>query len=169
MANARFEFQYRTQGNPVLDQLPVEPNAVGFLSDPYCLQGHGKVRLSGSFDCLNEIQILPEGRRARFVMPTDCDASESTITQALLLDETWRVGAMYAQPNNADLYVPVQIKRITMPVNSDNTGAPLSDCTIRSACPKVDQNGANWSRSEVRDSEGKLQIVVEHALAKKMD
>ena len=169
MANARFQFRYRTHGKPVLDHLPVEPNAAGFLSDPYCLQGHGKVRLSGPFDCLDEIQILPEGRRARFVLPADCDATRSTITPTLLLDATWRVGAMYAQPNNADLYVPVQIKRITMPVNADNTGTSLSDCTIRSACPKVDQNGANWSRSEVRDSEGRLQIIVEDALAKKMD
>ena len=168
LANARFQFKYRMNGNPVLDHFQVDPNAEDSLGDPYCLQSEGQVRLSGPFDCLDDIQINSEGRQARFVLPPDSDAIGPTFTPALLLDATWRVGAMYAQPGNNDLFVPVHIKRITMPVHTDNSG-PLIECTIRSACPEVDQDCAYWSRSEVRDNKGRLQIVVEHAQARKMD
>ena len=72
--------------------------------------------------------------------------------------------------DNTDLYVPVHIKRITMPIHTLITRAiPLTDCTIRSARPEVDKDCAYWSRSEVRDCKGRLQIVVEHAQARKMD
>jgi malonyl CoA-acyl carrier protein transacylase/NAD(P)-dependent dehydrogenase (short-subunit alcohol dehydrogenase family)/acyl-CoA thioesterase FadM len=168
LANARFQFQYRMNGNPVLGHMPVDSGADNFLSDPYCSQNNGQVGLSGPFDCLDKIQIHSEGRQARFALPADCDATGPTVTPALLLDATWRVGAMYAQPNNTDLYVPVHIKRITMPVDADGTGRHLTDCIIRSARPEVDQDCAYWSRSEVRDCDGRLQIVVEHAQAKKM-
>ena len=169
LANARFQFQNGMSGNPILGDLALEPDANNFLSDPYCCQSHGPVSLSGPFDCLDEIQINSAGRQARFALPADYDVTGSTRTPALLLDATWRVGAMYTQPNNSDLYVPVHIKRITMPVDADITGGgPLANCTIRSARPEFDQDSAYWSRSEVRDCEGRLQIVVEQAQAQKM-
>ena len=169
LANARFQFKYRMNGYPVLGLMSVDPDSNDFLSDPYCSQQHGQVGLSGPFDCLEEIQINSEGRQARFVLPSDFDVTGPTVTPALLLDATWRVGAMFVQPGNTDLFVPVHIKRITMTVDPDNSAGPLTACTIRSACPEVDKDCAYWSRSEVHDAEGRLQIVVEHAQAKKME
>ena len=169
LANARFQFKYRMNGYPVLDLMSSDLGAEDFLRDPYCSKRHGQVGLSGPFDCLEEIQINSEGRQARFVLPTDFDVTGPTVIPALLLDATWRVGAMFVQPGNTDLFVPVHIKRITMTVDPDNSAGPLTECTIRSARPEVDQDCAYWSRSEVRDPEGRLQIVVEHAQARKME
>ena len=174
LASARIQFQY--QMNDTVGPFPAIPHTVDFLSDPYCSQGHGQVKLSGPFDCLDEIQIHSEGRQARFTWPSDADAMARTITPALLLDATWRVGAMYAQAHNLDLYVPVHIKRITMPlsINTDNTTAAnrmrnsWAVCTIRSSRPDVDQDRAFWGLSEARDSAGRLRLVVEHAQAKKL-
>ena len=101
--------------------------------DPYCDGVGGAVRLSGPFDCLREIEIGVDGRRARY------GASDQPISKripAMLLDAAWRVGAMYADVDvddlsgekhstdiSGDLYVPVRIGRMIIPVASDKRSA----------------------------------------------
>jgi hypothetical protein len=168
LAQARFRFHDAIDHIPELEPLPVASPTADPLLDPYCGPSNGLVKLSGPFDCLRDIRIENRGRQARFVPPTCCNKLGMPQTPALLLDATWRIGAMYAQPNNFDLFVPVHIKRITMPFAPGDSMQQLTDCTIRSIPPRVDRECAYWSRSEVRDSSGRLQIVVENATAKRM-
>ncbi len=168
LAQARLRFHDGIDCVHELGHLLADSRTVDSVSDPYCSQGNGLVKLSGPFECLHEILIDSRGRQARYATHACCNNPGSTQTPALLLDATWRLGAMYAQSNNGDLYVPVHIQRITLPVDPGNLMRQLTDCTIQSTPPKVDQDCANWNRSEVRDSRGRLQIVVENATAKRM-
>ncbi len=168
LAQARFRFHDVMDCATELVKFSSNSYTQNFLRDPYCSADAGRVNLSGPFECLQDIQIHRSGRQARFVMHDGNGNPQPTQTPALLLDATWRVGAMYAHPNSHELYVPVQIQRITLPVDPVNRKEPLNDCFILSTPPEIKQDFANWKRSEVHDSRGRLQLVVENAMAAKM-
>jgi acyl transferase domain-containing protein/NAD(P)-dependent dehydrogenase (short-subunit alcohol dehydrogenase family)/acyl-CoA thioesterase FadM len=136
------------------DHLPVP--------DPYCTD-HSAVSLSGLFDCLRDIQIGSAGRRARFNPNQLQDLSRSI--PALLLDAAWRVGAMYADSKRDQLFVPVKIRRMSLPLQTVVNAQDLSACRIVSTPPTVENRTAQWERTEVFDSTGQLKMVVEDASA----
>lgn len=136
------------------------------LRDPYCSGHRGDIELSGPFDCLRDIAIGPAGRHARF------DPGHSNLTStgipALVLDAALRVGAMYAVPGKNDLYVPVRIGHLVIPVGPRARSFSESTREIRSTAPRVEENHASWARSEVFDDDGVAGLVVEDAYASRL-
>lgn len=136
------------------------------VTDPYCDGRCKEVELTGPFDCVRDIEVGPAGRRARFV-PTVAHGCSGVIP-AMLLDSAWRVGAMYADPENDELYVPVRIQRVVVPVGSNAGITSASMLEIRSTAPKVDSGIAHWNRTEVYNKLGVVQLVVEDASASRL-
>ena len=101
--------------------------------DPYCDGRSRTVSLSGPFDCLSGIRIGRDGRRATL------DASGidrwSDQLPAMLLDATWRVGAMYSSAENNGLFVPVRIGHMIIPLVSHDCPRTEGGWEIRSAQP----------------------------------
>jgi hypothetical protein len=133
------------------------------LGDPYCSGRREDIVLSGPFDCVRDIAIGPAGRRARF------DPGQSPIAlnsiPALLLDAVLRVSAMYAVRGKSDLYVPVRIGRLVLPIGPHARSFSASPREIRATTPRV-ENGHVWcDRSAVLDENGAVGLVVEDAYA----
>jgi hypothetical protein len=137
-----------------------------FVSDPYCQGTHREIDLSGPFDCLGDIKIGAVGRRAKFAPDGNCTWSGDL--PALLLDAAWRVGAMYATSGNDQLFVPVQIGRMVIPVGEDVNCTSASGWEIRSTHPKPEGRDVYWDRTEVIDHDGMLRLVVENSFAKRI-
>lgn len=133
-----------------------------FVADPYCTGQGDRLELSGPFDCLRDIAIGPTGRRARFA--ADSHHGCSGVIPALLLDSAWRLGAMYAVPGKDELYVPVRIGRVVIPVGRSAT-EPMTDWEIRASAPQIENGKVRWKRTEVLNELGGLRLVVEDAFA----
>ena len=138
----------------------------GFVNDPYCDGRCSEVELSGPFDCIRDIAIGPIGRRARFVPNQTHDFSG--VIPAMLLDSAWRVGAMYAVPEKNELYVPVRIGRLVLPVGMNANACKTSDLEIRASTPRVENGNVRWDRTEVLNDIGALKLVVEDAFAARL-
>lgn len=131
--------------------------------DPYCDgQRTNLLDLTGPFDCVRDISIVSEGRQARF--SAELAQPNGEVIPAYLLDSAWRVGAMYAEQAGEELFVPVSIGRITLPLAGSGSD-PLSDWDIRTTAPRVEDGVACWDRTEAYDASGVLGLVVENALA----
>jgi NAD(P)-dependent dehydrogenase (short-subunit alcohol dehydrogenase family) len=128
---------------------------IQLVDDPYCRSGADDVRLSGPFDCLQDIAIDLSERRARFVADTSDWVSR---IPALLLDAAWRVGAMYAEPETDRLYVPVRVGRVVTRINYPGS---TTDCRIRSTAPTVNGDHVHWERTEVVDVSSNRVLIVE--------
>lgn len=168
LAQAKLRFNSRSEGvKPIAAaRSPVTSLAVpSTLTDPYCQMGSQDVSLSGPFDGLREIQIEATGRQACFRLPGDCPWP--TLTPALLLDAMFRVGAMYATASN-ELYVPVQIGRLVLPLMTHEDPALSERWTILSSSPRVDGRRVHWERTEAVDSSGRIRLVLEEAQASKL-
>jgi hypothetical protein len=136
------------------------------LCDPYCQTPDQIVDLSGHFDCLNNIEIGVHERRASFLPNHNCDWVGEI--PSLLLDATWRVGAMYSTLGGEDLFVPVQIDRMVLPVRANTPFTNASRWEIRSTNPQISGNQAHWGRTEVIDSKGQVRLLVENASASRI-
>ncbi len=136
------------------------------LRDPYCGGRREDVLLSGPFDCVRDIAIGASGRRARF------DPGQSPITSnsipALVLDAALRVGAMYAVSGKSDLYVPVRIGRLVVPIGPHARSFSASPREIRTTVPRVENGHARWDQSVVLDEDGAARLVVENAFAARL-
>lgn len=75
---------------------------------------------------------------------------------------------MYASSGTDDLFVPVQIGRIVMPVAVKVDSNSVSNWEIRSTGPRAESRFVRWDRTEVLSQDGKLQLTVEDALAKRL-
>ncbi len=137
-----------------------------FIDDPYCDGRCNDVELSGPFDCVRDIAIGPHGRRARFV-PNQAH-SVSGVIPALLLDSAWRVGAMYAIPGQEELYVPVRIERLVLPVGVNANESSASAWEIHTSAPRLESGRIRWDRTEVLDETGALKLIVENAYAMRL-
>ena len=84
---------------------------------------------------------------------------------ALVLDAALRVGAMYAVPGSNDLYVPVRMGRILVPVGPRASSFSAAPREIRATTPRVENGRVLCDRSEVLDESGFSRIVVADALA----
>jgi 3-oxoacyl-(acyl-carrier-protein) synthase/NAD(P)-dependent dehydrogenase (short-subunit alcohol dehydrogenase family)/acyl-CoA thioesterase FadM len=136
------------------------------LGDPYCSGRREDIALSGPFDCLRDIAIGPTGRRARFDPGQSPFASNSI--PALMLDAVLRVSAMYAVHGRSDLYVPVRIGRLVLPIGPHARSFSASPREIRATTPRV-ENGHVWcDRSAVLDENGAARLVVEDAYATRL-
>ena len=141
--------------------------ADGFsVNDPYCNGCHQDVQLSGPFDCIRDMVISPRGRHARIESDPTCEWPTSI--PSLLLDAAWRVGAMYANPTQEDLYVPLQIGRLVLPVGQDTRLQRASALEIRTTSPIVANGNARWERTEVVNENGEVQLCVENTLATRL-
>jgi hypothetical protein len=72
---------------------------------------------------------------------------------------------MYANANRDQLFVPVKIRRMSLPLQTVGNAQNLSACKIVSTPPTVENRTAQWKRTEVFDSAGHLKMVVEDASA----
>ncbi len=168
LAQARLRFSQRRQPLPSsLEPIvgTTDPSVLPAWIDPYCLSEEQEVSLSGPFDCLRDVQIGPQGRQALFRLPQGCPWP--THTPALLLDAAFRVGAMYASDSN-DLYVPIRIGRLSLPLLRPNDHLWTQEWTIRSTSPRVDGRRVIWDRTEVVDQRGLVRILLENARASKL-
>ncbi|MFZ5829216.1 MAG: SDR family NAD(P)-dependent oxidoreductase [Planctomycetota bacterium] len=136
------------------------------LQDPYCSGRCNDIALSGPFDCVREIAIGPAGRRARFD-PGHCPIASNTIP-ALVLDAALRLGAMYAVQGKSDLYVPVRIGRLVIPVGPEARSLSASPREIRASNPRVEKDHVLCDRSAVLDEDGVARLVVEDAYAMRL-
>jgi len=132
------------------------------VKDPYCT-GHRKIDLSGLFNCLSDIRIGANSRQARF-NSTQYPNSSSHIP-ALLLDAAWRLGAMYAVAGKGDVFVPLTIGKILLPLETNASSSSGTKWEIRSTTPKLDNLNVRWDRTEAFDQSGRLKLVVENAIA----
>lgn len=161
-ADARIQMQKSSAPNRTL----VDP---GFdihgdvLDDPYC-RDNSMVELSGPFQCLRDISLDRQSRRA--VFDSEVNGDWSTIVPALALDAAWRVGAMYADANTSSLFVPVHIEEVLIPFGVGEIRSESKRWTIVSTDPTVDQQGARWARTEVCDETGRVKMLVKNAYAK---
>ena len=137
-------------------------NATQAVTDPYCT-GNNKVDLSGLFNCLSDIRIGADSRQARF-NSTQYPNSSSHIP-ALLLDAAWRLGAMYADAGKGDVFVPLTIGKIILPLGPNASSNSNSKWEIRSTTPKIENRNVRWDRTEAFDQSGLLKLVVENAMA----
>ena len=137
------------------------------LRDPYCNGRREDIVLSGPFDCVRDIAIGPAGRRARFD-PGQSPIASSSIP-ALVLDAALRIGAMYAVQGKSDLYVPVRIGRLVVPVGSQARLFSASPREIRTSAPRVENSYVRWDQSEVFDENGAAKLVVEDAYATRLE
>ncbi len=136
------------------------------LQDPYCSGQREDIMLSGPFDCLSDIAIGPAGRRARFDPAHSSIAADSI--PALVLDAALRLGAMYAVPENSELYVPVRIGRLVVPIGSHAKSFSASPREIRTTAPRVENGQVRWDQSQVLDENGAVRLVVEDAYATRL-
>jgi hypothetical protein len=132
------------------------------VTDPYCT-GNKKIDLSGLFNCLSDIRIGADSRQARF-NSTQYPNSSSHIP-ALLLDAAWRLGAMYADAGKGDVFVPLTIGKIILPLGPNANPNSNSKWEIRSTTPKLENRNVRWDRTEAFDQSGRLKLVVENAMA----
>ena len=134
------------------------------VQDPYCQQ-RDVVQLSGLFDCLSEIELHDRVRFAKFGS-AHSPASYHHIP-ALLLDAAWRVGAMYTPARAEELFVPVKIGRMSLPLDALPNAPSTSEATwqIRSTAPRAGSKEVRWDRTEVYNSIGDLKMVIENAMA----
>ncbi len=137
-----------------------------YRSDPYCERKFQGVDLSGPFNCLSNIQIGRDGRRATFTPDGHCHGSGQL--PAMLLDAAWRVGAMYTSCEDDRLFVPVRIGRMVIPVVSHEGLTAARDWEIHSTPPRLQDGGVHWDRTEVLDRDGVPRLVVENAYAKRI-
>ncbi len=136
------------------------------LRDPYCGERREDIELSGPFDCLRDIAIGPAGRRARFD-PGPSPIVSSSIP-ALVLDAALRVGAMYAVRGKDDLYVPVRIGRVVVPIGPQARSFSASSREIRATAPRAENGHVRCDQSEVLDESGAARLVVEDAYATRL-
>ena len=136
------------------------------LEDPYCSGRREDIVLSGPFDCLRSIAIGPTSRRARFD-PGQAPAASSSIP-ALLLDAALRVGAMYAVHGKSDLYVPVRIGCLALPIGPHARSFSASPREICATAPRVENGHVRCDRSAVFDENGAARLVVEDAYAMRL-
>jgi len=148
-----------------IDSLAIPTNNRS-VSDPYCDGRRNDVDLSGPFDCIHDITIGATGRRARFV-PNQTQ-NDSGVIPAFLLDSAWRVGAMYAVPNEDELYVPVHIGRLVLPIRKSAIACSASDWEIRATAPRAENGKVRWDRTEVANDVGTVKIIVEDACATRL-
>jgi 3-oxoacyl-(acyl-carrier-protein) synthase/NAD(P)-dependent dehydrogenase (short-subunit alcohol dehydrogenase family)/acyl-CoA thioesterase FadM len=167
-ARASLDFSKPEPALPTIDVQSFEtaPGFDGKLCDPYCQTPDQIVDLSGHFDCLNNIEIGVHERRASFLPNHNCDWVGEI--PSLLLDATWRVGAMYSTLGGEDLFVPVQIDRMVLPVRANTPFTNASRWEIRSTNPQISGNQAHWGRTEVIDSKGQVRLLVENASASRI-
>lgn len=140
-------------------------NAGGaFWTDPYCRDDSGAaISLSGQFDCLRDIAIGAGGRSARF--SAELARPNGEVIPALLLDSAWRIGAMHSNPEKHELYVPIQIGRIVLPIAGGKGPDHTADWQIRTTAPQLANGVVRWQRTEAYGASGGLGLVVEDALA----
>jgi hypothetical protein len=136
------------------------------LRDPYCNGRREDILLSGPFDCLRDIAIGPASRRARFD-PGQSHIAWNTIP-ALMLDAALRVGAMYAVHGKNDLYVPVRIGRLVVPIGSHARSFSALPREIRATAPRVENGHVRCDQSVVLDENGAVRLVVEDAYAARL-
>jgi len=168
-ARARLNFGWELSGSRSWSEGLISSKSVVTdqrLADPYCSGHTQEVALSGPFDCLCDIVISSVGREARFVCDAGCEWGGDI--PALLLDAAFRVGAMYASPENESLFVPVQIRRMVIPVEPNAKFSSVSNCVIRSAPPRLDRGDVCWERTEVLDEDGRIRMIIEGAFAKRL-
>ncbi len=137
------------------------------VEDPYCMRGPQDVDLSGPFNCLKEVRIGGVSRRARLSGVPDCEWTGNI--PALALDAAWRVGAMHAVPRKDHLYVPTEIRRMVISVEPKVQLGDVADWAVRSTNPTPERGSIRWDFTEVLDPTGERRIVIEDALAKRLD
>lgn len=136
------------------------------ISDPYCSGERDDVELSGPFDCVRDIKIGPSGRLAKFVPDQTC--LWPGVIPALLLDAAWRVGAMDAIPEQDELYVPVHIDRLVVPVGMSASSDLASGWQIRTTAPRVQDGNVRWDRTEVLSRSGAVKMLVTDTFAMRL-
>ncbi|TWT92473.1 Phthiocerol synthesis polyketide synthase type I PpsC [Botrimarina colliarenosi] len=142
-------------------------DSVLVASDPYCDGHQGRVALTGPFDCVRDISMGPRGRRAVYhALPAHRNAG---VIPTYLLDSAWRVGAMYAKPGSDELYVPVRMGRLVLPLLTDARSADQPCWEIRTSAPRLVEGQVRWDRTEAFSEAGGTALVVEDSLAAKMD
>lgn len=137
--------------------------------DPYCQSDAHAVRLSGAFDCLSSISIAKHHRRGRFTSPHRTGWNGRI--NALLLDASFRMGAMHAAEDDHRLFVPVTIKKLTMPYLAQSMNldfAASNGSLIHSTNPKLNCCDAVWDETVVIDPDGAVALRIEGAAAKSM-
>lgn len=144
----------------------VNPESIRRVSDPYCRGGRGEVDLSGPFDCLADIEIGGAGRRAKFEPKVECTWHSNI--PALLLDAAWRVAAVYAVSWKDDLFVPVHIRKMVLPLPGGPNVHSAAGWEMRSSSPSPAGKDVRWDRTEVIDHEGNLRLLVENGYAKRL-
>ncbi|MEZ6153993.1 MAG: SDR family oxidoreductase [Pirellulaceae bacterium] len=132
------------------------------VRDPYC-DPSKPVVLSGPFDCLSDIELSVNGRSAK-VKSSPVQTFHENIP-ALLLDAAWRVGAMYTPSRASEVFVPIRIGRMSLPLRSSPFSTSSSVWEIRSTTPRSENRDVRWDRTDVFDQNGRLQLVIENALA----
>lgn len=140
----------------------VNPGTGQVVRDPYCEQRKG-VALSGPFDCLSDIELCAHSRRAK-VKPSQFQTFHENIP-ALLLDAAWRVGAMYTPSRTSDVFAPLSVGRMSLPLKSGPFSTSPSAWEIRSTTPIAENQNVLCDRMEVLDQNGQLQMVIEGARA----
>lgn len=164
-ATATIEFREQASPSPTLHDPGFDVQTAA-REDPYC-RHNSMVELSGPFQCLREITIDRESRRAIF--DSDSHGDWTTITPALALDAAWRVGAMYANASERSLFVPVNIEEVVLPFATEKKFTHPRRWTIVSTDPNVSHDGARWSRTEVCDEHGQMRISVKNAYARPIE
>jgi hypothetical protein len=112
---------------------------------------------------LSDIRIGVASRQASF-NSTQHPNSSSHIP-ALLLDAAWRLGAMYASVGKGDVFVPLTIGKILLPLGTNASFGSGPKWEIRSTTPKLDKLNVRWDRTEALDQSGRVKLVVENAMA----
>jgi hypothetical protein len=128
--------------------------------DPYCASG--PIRLGGEFDCLRDIRIGATGRTARFAPPDGAWAGARI--PALMLDAAMRLSAMHAAGVSDTLYAPVGIGRVWCAAQAP-AAAPM---TLRATAPVLDGDEVRSARVEAVDAQGRLALVVEAGVARRI-
>ena len=132
--------------------------SVRSVSDPYCA-GDPNVDLSGPFDCLTQIEIGAQGRRATFEPKSN---GWTGTVPSMLLDASLRVGGMHAVPDA--LHVPTNIERVVLPVGISTDSFAARGWRISAAAPQVMGDDILAERIEVVDQSGQVQVTIEGAL-----
>ena len=173
--DVRFDFETPTsslwQAAPA-NRRPAENEPTDFyrsntyMADPYISDDLSEVELSGPFDCLRRIQIGAWGREAVFAVDEELRLPGSI--PALLIDASWRLGAMYANGEDDELYIPVHCQRIVTPVGISCDSALADGWSLRATAPLTNDRSVLSGRTEVFDDDGKLRLLIEKANAVKM-
>jgi acyl transferase domain-containing protein/acyl-CoA thioesterase FadM len=143
------------------------------VSDPYCQPRAGQraedppahVVLSGPFDCLRDIEVGEDGRRAVFVPPREHADCLGEALPALLLDAAWRLSVMHAEGPGTALYVPVRVGRVTAPRRREPDTEPLF---IRASAPEINGEEVTSACTEVIDRLGRLRLRIENSVARRV-